>query len=117
MLADASKYFICIVDETKMVQQLGNFGIPVEIMSFGFENTINKLKTFGSKIEVRNQKSETGNVIIDLKGVIIEEPDKLESEIKKVTGVIEVGIFAKNKPNLLIVGNDKTYKPIDSSIA
>ena len=51
MLADASKYFICIVDETKMVQQLGSFGIPVEIMSFGFENTINKLKTFGSKIK------------------------------------------------------------------
>ena len=49
MLADASKYFICIVDETKMVQQLGNFGIPVEIMSFGFENTINKLKTFEAK--------------------------------------------------------------------
>ena len=69
-----------------------------------------------AKIEVRNQKSETENVIIDLKGVIIEEPDKLESEIKSY-GVIEVGIFAKNKPNLLIVGNDKTYKLIDSSIA
>ena len=117
MLADASKYFICIVDETKMVQHLGSFGIPIEIMSFGFENTINKLKNFATKIEVRNQRSETGNVIIDLKGVIIEEPEKLESQIKKVTGVIEVGIFAKNKPNLVIVGNDKTYKLIDSSIA
>ena len=56
-------------------------------------------------------------MIIDLKGDIIEEPKKLESEIKKVTGVIEVGIFAKNKPNLVIVGDDKTYKLIDSSIA
>lgn len=117
MLADASNYFICIVDESKLVRNLGDFGIPVEIMSFGFQNTINKLKIFSEDIKVRKERSEAGNIIIDIKNIIIEKPEITEYEIKKITGVIEVGIFAKNRPNLVIVGNDQNYKPIDSSIA
>lgn len=117
MVADASKYFICIVDSSKSVKTLGAFGVPVEIMSFGYKNTINKLSKFSDKISIRDAKSQNGNIIADLKNMVIENPLSVETAIKSITGVIEVGIFAKNKPDLLIIGDEKSYESIDASIS
>ncbi len=58
--------------------------------------------------------SDNGNILLDLHGIEILEPLKIEKEINNITGVVEVGIFAINKPELVIVGKEDSYNSIES---
>lgn len=114
IIAAAANYFICIVDSSKLVDTLGTFPLPVEVSLKHKDEIIHQLQKYTSQITIRNQLSDNGNVLIDLHGMQIFKPLEMENKLNSIKGIIEVGIFAKNKPQLVIVGNNDSYKLIES---
>ena len=114
MIASASNYFICIVDTSKIVKTLGSFPLPIEVISEHKDNIIQTLQKYSDKITTRKELSDNGNTLIDLYGMQIIDPLKTEKEINSLPGVVEVGIFAINKPELVITGKEDGYSFIES---
>ncbi|MCD6370954.1 MAG: ribose-5-phosphate isomerase RpiA [Thermoplasmata archaeon] len=108
MIAYASKYEVIVVDERKVKEFLGEFPLPVEIVKFGYRRTLRNLESLGCRAELRMKDGEiyitdNGNYIVDCKFGKIEEPEKLEREIDRIPGVVEIGLFI-NLANEVIVG-------------
>ena len=113
ILAAASKKFICIVDDSKQVEILGTFPLPIEVIPFAEHSVIRHLGNMSEKITKRSVSSDSGNIILDMHGMLIPDPEKMEAELKSVPGIVEVGIFAKNKPTSIKIGKDSYYESID----
>ena len=117
MLTKASSYFLCIADDSKKVNALGRFGIPVEINAERLDYVKKELLEHFPEFSQRDTLSDNGNVLADLGGKILEEPIKFEKMINDIEGVVEVGIFALDKPNLAIIGLNDSYELMESSMA
>jgi ribose 5-phosphate isomerase A len=120
IIASMAKQFICICDSSKQVPVLGNFALPVEIIPLAQGVVSRELEKFGGKVTLRLAKStrtdldqtpsepfvtDNGGWILDIAGLQITDPVKVESQINQIAGVITVGLFAKEKANLLLVSN------------
>jgi ribose 5-phosphate isomerase A len=108
MVASASKQLIIIVDESKMVNQLGKFPLPVEVVKFGYELTARRLNKLDctSKLRMRDNKpyiTDNDNYIMDCEFGSIAHPQKLHNQIKLLPGVIDNGLFVQ-MANQVIVG-------------
>jgi ribose 5-phosphate isomerase A len=109
ILAFHSKKFLVIVDSSKLVDTLGGFPLPVEIISFAAELTLKSLESLSCTAQIRKKNNETfksdnGNLIADCLFGKIPDPDKLAKQIDKIPGVVEVGLFSKKLVNRIIVG-------------
>lgn len=99
-VAAAADKMVVIVDEAKHVDYLGTtFKLPVEIVSFAWSNTIERLAAFTPNLELRRRGgqifvTDQGNYIVDCKFDKIEDPAQLHSQLKAITGVVETGIFS-----------------------
>ncbi len=110
IVANASKEFIVIADYTKIVKELGNFPVPVEIYPDKLRFVINELREIGGSPKLReNFKTDNGNIIIDTK-FEIKNPEELEDRINSISGVIDNGIFSKRIPEIVIVGYGNEVK-------
>jgi len=119
IIASISKKNIWIVDSSKLVSRLGKFPLPVEVVSFGFKQTLNKLKQagFNPSLRIKNGEifqSDGGNYVVDLKLGKIENPGKLSREIKLINGVIDNGLFI-NTPDLILVGYKDEVKVLENN--
>jgi ribose 5-phosphate isomerase A len=117
ILTKASSYFLCIADDSKKVKALGRFGIPVEIDTGRLDHVKKELLKHFPEFSQRDTISDNGNVLADLGGKILDEPIKFEKMVNGIEGVVEVGIFALDKPNLAIIGLKDGYELMESSIA
>lgn len=121
IIASNSKKFIVIADESKLVAKLGQFPLPVEIVPFAFELTLNKLKALGCDASIRrydnkNFITDNGNLIADCKFNSIEDPDDLNKKIHLIAGVVETGLFLHTMVHSVIIGHaDGTMKEIQFS--
>ena len=113
-LAKIADHFICIVDESKIVQTLGNFPLPIEIDLHQSEQALSELKRYSKNITQRESLSDNKNFLYDLHGLKILEPLKIENQILMINGVVDVGIFAIDRPQTVIIGKDSSYKLIES---
>lgn len=106
IVATAAKQFVCIVDALKCVERLGRFPLPVEVLPMARSMVARQLvKDFGAMPVWREGCiTDSGNIILDLHQHFWDDPAKEELAIKSLTGVVEVGLFAKNKPNHLLIG-------------
>ena len=106
IVAAAAERFICIVDESKEVDTLGAFGVPVEVVPMARRWLADQLATaFGGKVRERpGFVTDNGNVILDMLGLAISKPIAFEGVINNFAGVVENGIFAANRPDLVLVG-------------
>ena len=103
IVAAKSDKFICIVTKNKMVPALGDFGIPVEVLIHGKKLFIDEIKKLGGKATVREPfQTDSGNLIIDVTGIRVNHPLKLETSLNMIPGVVENGIFANVKPYKVI---------------
>jgi len=103
IVAAKSNKFICIVTKDKVVPILGDFGIPVEVLMHGKKLFIDEVKKLGGKATVRESfQTDSGNLIIDVTGLKVNQPLKLEASLNMIPGVVENGIFAKVKPYKVI---------------
>jgi len=117
MLTKASSYFLCIADDSKRVNALGAFGIPVEIRAERLDFVKKELLGHFPEFSQRDALSDNGNVLADIRGKILEEPIKFEKIVNSIEGVVEVGIFAVDRPNLAIIGLESSYELMESSMA
>ena len=107
IVASASNEFVCIVDESKLVNFLGNFPLPVEVIIKSRSYVAREIVKIGGSPELRkNFVTDQGNQILDVKDLTIENPLDLEKRINLIPGVLDNGLFANCKPQKVIVGKD-----------
>jgi len=105
IVASASNEFVCIVDKSKLVNLLGNFPLPVEVIIKSRSYVAREIVKIGGSPELRkNFVTDQGNQILDVKDLTIENPLDLEKRINLIPGVLDNGLFANCKPQKVIVG-------------
>ena len=107
IVASASNEFVCIVDESKLVKVLGNFPLPIEVMVRSRSYVAREIVKLGGVPELRqNFFTDQDNQILDVTNLKMDDPLTLEKNINLIPGVLDNGIFAKCKPQKVIVGRD-----------
>jgi ribose 5-phosphate isomerase A len=105
IIAGASRKFVCIADEGKLVDVLGAFPLPVEVIPMARSFVARQLvKLGGTPVWRQGFVTDNGNVILDVQGLQIMEPLKLEDAINRIAGVVTVGLFAHRPADVLILG-------------
>ncbi len=105
IIAAASRKFVCIADESKLVSVLGKFPLPVEVIPMARSYVARELVRLGGRPALReNFTTDNGNVILDVSGLSIVDPPKLEAEIGLIAGVVTVGLFARRGADVLLLG-------------
>jgi len=107
IVAAASREFVCIADDSKLVETLGAFPLPVEVIPMARELVTYALRDLGGSPRLRDGTiTDNGNQILDVHGLQIEDPPALETLINQITGVVCVGLFAHRPADVLILGSD-----------
>jgi ribose 5-phosphate isomerase A len=98
--------FICIADESKLVDTLGRFALPVEVIPMARSHVARRIvKLAGGQPELRaGYLTDNGNVILDVHGLSIADPASLEAELNQIEGVVTVGLFARRPADVLLLG-------------
>lgn len=105
IVAAASRQFVCIVDESKLVDVLGRFPLPVEVIPMARAYVARQLVARGGRPVWREGfVTDNGNVILDVHGLKILDPPALESDLNQIAGVVTVGLFARRPADVLLVG-------------
>lgn len=106
IVAAASRKFVCIADESKLVPVLGKFPLPVEVIPMARSYVARELVRLGGRPVYREGVvTDNGNPILDVHGLSITDPVKLEAEINLIVGVVCVGLFARRPADLLLLGS------------
>jgi ribose 5-phosphate isomerase A len=107
IIAAASREFICIADDSKLVKTLGAFPLPVEVIPMARSLVADALIELGGEPHLRDGFiTDNGNEILDVHGLQIEDALALETSINQLAGVVCVGLFAHRPADLLILGSD-----------
>ncbi|MES1190235.1 MAG: ribose-5-phosphate isomerase RpiA [Steroidobacter sp.] len=113
IIAAASHRFICMVDESKQVDVLGRFPLPVEVVPMARSYVARQIVALGGHPVWReNVITDNGNVIVDVHGMSIVDPVALETTINQITGVVTVGLFARRPADVVIVGSTTGVKKL-----
>ncbi len=105
IVAAAARRFVCIADESKLVDVLGEFPLPVEVIPMARSFVARQLVKLGGRPELRQGvTTDNGNLILDVRGLSIAEPIALEREINDIPGVVTNGIFALRPADVLLLG-------------
>jgi len=113
IVAGASRKFVCIADESKLVDVLGKFPLPVEVIPMARGFVARELVKHGGQPVLREGfTTDNGNIILDVHNLEISEPTKLEAELNNLPGVVTVGIFAIRPADVLMLGTRDGVKTI-----
>ena len=105
VVAAASRKFVCIVDDSKLVDVLGRFPLPVEVIPMARSYVARQLTRLGGQPVWReNVTTDNGNQILDVHGLRILDPPALETAINGIAGVVTVGLFAHRRADVVIIG-------------
>ncbi len=106
IVADVSEKFICIADDTKLVEILGAFPLPIEVIPMARSHVARQLVKLGGIPELREGFiTDNGNLILDIYNLEILNPVEKERELNNIAGIVTVGIFALRPADLLIIGS------------
>ncbi len=107
IIAAAADQFICIADESKLVRRLGEFPLPIEVIPMARSYVARQIvKLGGDPVYRTGFVTDNGNVILDVHGLIINEPIKLERILNNIVGVVTNGLFAERAADVLLLGKD-----------
>jgi ribose 5-phosphate isomerase A len=105
IIAAAADRFVCIVDDGKLVDTLGRFPLPVEVIPMARSYVARRLAALGGRPVWRERTTtDNGNHILDLHDLSIADPVAMELSINQIAGVVTVGLFAARPADLLIIG-------------
>lgn len=105
IVAAVAKQFICIADDSKQVELLGDFPLPVEVIPMARSYVARELVKLGGDPEYRQGVvTDNGNVILDVHNLSITDPKKLEADINAIVGVVTNGLFAQRGADVLVLG-------------
>ncbi len=114
IVAAASKKFVCIIDETKMVDVLGNFPLPVEVIPMAQSYIAREIIKLGGQPILREGfTTDNGNIILDVHNLSILKPVELEQELNKLAGVVTNGLFAQRPADILLIASDSGVQILD----
>ncbi|GAB2571015.1 ribose-5-phosphate isomerase RpiA [Gracilibacillus alcaliphilus] len=117
VIGAAADQLIIVVDESKVVTQLGSFPLPIEVVPFGWENTARNIAGLGCTPELRKKDksifiSDNKNYILDCQFPSISAPDQLHTQLKQMIGVVETGLFI-DMTNKVIIGRTDGIRIVD----
>lgn len=105
IIAAAARRFVCIVDDSKMVDTLGAFPVPVEVIPMARSLVARELEARGGRPVWRaGCITDNGNHILDVHGLTIPDPVALERDLNQITGIVTVGLFAVRPADVLLIG-------------
>jgi ribose 5-phosphate isomerase A len=115
VLAGASRRFICIVDDSKLVGMLGKFPLPIEVLPMAQEFVARRmLKMRGQPVWREGFVTDNGNHILDVHDLQIANPIDMEARINRIPGVVTVGIFAHRPADVLLIAGDSGVREMRS---
>ncbi|MCK5386492.1 MAG: ribose 5-phosphate isomerase A, partial [Gammaproteobacteria bacterium] len=114
IVAAASKKFVCIADESKLVDVMGKFPLPIEVIPMARSLVAREIiKQIGGEPVLREGfTTDNGNIILDVHNLDIMEPTKIEQILNNITGVVTNGLFAIKPANVLLLGTQDGVKTI-----
>ena len=113
IVAAVAKEFICIADESKLVDVLGKFPLPVEVIPMARSHVAREIVKLGGDPVWREKViTDNGNIILDVHNMSITDPRKLEAELNQITGVVTNGLFAQRPANVLLLGTAQGVKTL-----
>ncbi len=105
IVADLAERFICIADESKRVTVLGKFALPVEVIAMAQAQVARRFAAIGGRAVLRQGvTTDNGHPLLDVHGLSITDPLALETEINQWPGVVAVGIFARHRAKVCLLG-------------
>ncbi len=120
IVAAASERFVCIVDIGKMVDVLGRFPLPVEVIPMAQSLVGRRLAALGGAPALRaGFTTDNGNLIIDVSGLAIRRPEHLEQELNNIPGVVTNGLFALRRADVVLIGGESGVdrRTVSTSVA
>ena len=113
IVADLAGRFICIADESKRVEVLGGFPLPIEVIPMASRQVMRRIQTLGGEPTLRaGVVTDNGCHIIDVRGLQITDPLAMENAINQWPGVVSVGIFAQHRASVCLLGTADGVKTI-----
>jgi len=113
IVADLADRFVCIADESKLVQVLGAYPLPVEVVAMAAAQVGRRFAALGGTATLRpGVLTDNGHPILDVRGLRIADPAALEAEINQWPGVVTVGIFARHRASLCLLGTAQGVKSL-----
>ena len=106
IVAHASDKFVCMIDDSKLVDTLGSFPLPIEVIGMSQSLvSLEMIKLGGRPVLRENYLTDNNNIIVDTHNLQIQQPIKLEQEINNIPGVVTTGLFAMHGADILLVSN------------
>jgi len=113
IVAAASRRFVCIVDESKLVPVLGKHPLPIEVIPMARSYVARELVKLGGQPEWRmGFTTDNGNAILDVRGLKILNPVELETSLNQIAGVVAVGLFARRGASVVLIGTSGGVKTL-----
>ena len=113
IVAEIARRFVCIADESKLVRTLGRFPLPVEVIPMATSQVARAFAALGAKAVLRDGAlSDNGCKILDVHGLTITDPAGMEREVNQWPGVVSVGIFARNRAQVCLLGTPGGVKTL-----
>jgi ribose 5-phosphate isomerase A len=107
VVAAASRRFVCIIDDSKLVEVLGAFPLPVEVIPMARSYVARRLVALGGQPVWREGVvTDNGNAILDVHNLKLKDPAAFETAVNQIAGVVTVGLFAQRRADVLIVAGD-----------
>lgn len=111
IVAAASKQFVCIIDDSKMVPMLGAFPLPVEVIPMAQSYVARQISKLGGQPTLREGfTTDNGNIILDVHNMKIDNPVELETKLNQIVGVVTNGLFAQRAADILLIASDDGVK-------
>ncbi len=113
IVAAVARKFVCVADQSKLVEVLGEFPLPVEVIPMARSYVAREIARLGGQPMLRQGfTTDNGNVILDVRGLQILNPVELETALNQITGVVTNGLFARRGANVLLLGTDNGIRTI-----
>jgi ribose 5-phosphate isomerase A len=113
IVADLAARFVCIVDASKQVATLGAYPLPVEVIAMAAPQLVRRFDALGGRASLRaGVLTDNGHPLLDVRGLVIADPLAMEIEINQWPGVVTVGIFARHRAHVALVGSQNSVQTL-----
>lgn len=114
IVADLAERFVCIADQSKLVAVLGAFPLPVEVIPMAVTQLVRRFAALGGVATLREGvRTDNGLPILDVRGLSITDPLAMEAEVNQWPGVVTVGIFARHRASVCLLGTPQGVRRLD----
>ncbi len=113
VVASAAALFVCIVDEGKLVARLGGVPVPLAVLPMAVTLVARRVRMLGGRPAARaGYRSDDGAAIIDVTGLDLSDPERLEAELDAIPGVVECGVFARRRADVVLAGTTEGVREL-----